>query len=315
MQHILKAPPLPRRATIGIISPASPQRNDDYLHRGAQYLESLGYRVKIGKHALKRYNGYLAGDDEQRKHDIETMFADKSIDAIFCARGGYGSSRLLPMLDYNLIASHPKIFVGFSDITALQAAIFRKTGLITFSGAMPSVDMRDEFDPYAEELFWRILTATEPLGAISQPDDIVPLHSGRVRGRLYCGTLSLFASLCGTPFAPQYTKSILLLEDIGEEPYRIDRMLSQLENSGVFAKTRALALGQFTGIPTTRAATPQPLLSTVLQEYVQRLQLPAVGNVLFGHQPRKLTLPYGAVAVLNGNNGTLSLAEAGVAQL
>lgn len=313
MQHILKAPPLQPRATIGIISPASPQRNDNYLHKGAQYLESLGYRVKIGEHALRRYNGYLAGDDSQRKHDIETMFADTNIDAIFCARGGYGSSRLLHTLNYDLIASHPKIFVGFSDITALQAAIFRKTGLITFSGAMPAVDMRDTFDPYAEEQFWRILTDTKPLGPIKQPDDIVPLYPGKVRGRLLCGTLSLFASLCGTPFAPQYAKSLLLLEDIGEEPYRIDRMFSQLENAGVFTKTRGIALGQFTGTPTTRAATPQPPLSTVLQEYVHRLQLPALGNVLFGHQSRKLTLPYGAMAILNGNEGTLSIAEAGVA--
>lgn len=313
MQHILKAAPLRNRATIGIISPASPQRNDDYLHRGVQYLESLGYRVKLGKHALKRYNGYLAGDDEQRKHDLEAMFADKKIDAIFCARGGYGSSRLLRTINYDLIAAHPKVFVGFSDITALQAAIFRKTGLITFSGAMPSVDMRDEFDPYAEEIFWRVLTSTEALGTINQPDDIVPLHAGKVRGRLYCGTLSLFASLCGTPFAPQYAKSIALFEDIGEEPYRIDRMLSQLENAGAFAKIRGIALGQFTNIPTSRAATPQPLLSTILQEYLQRLQLPAVGNVLFGHQPRKLTLPYGATTILDGNQGTLAIAEAGVA--
>lgn len=312
MQDVLKPPPLKRRATIGIISPASPQRNDDYLHRGANYLESLGYRVKIGANALKRYNGYLAGTDDERLQDIESMFANPKIDAIFCARGGYGSSRLLGRLNYDLIAANPKIFVGFSDITALQSAIFRKTGLITFSGAMPSVDMRDSFDPDAEEWFWSVLTSTEPPGPIRQTDVVVPLHPGKARGRLYCGTLSLFASLCGTPFAPPSGRAVYLFEDIGEEAYRIDRMLSQLENAGVFNRAKGIAFGQFTQIPTDRAATPQPPLAVVLQEYVERLRLPAVGNLLFGHQPKKLTLPFGVTTILNGNEGTLHLAEAGV---
>lgn len=312
MQHALKPAPLKNRATIGIISPASPQRNDDYLHRGVRYLESLGYRVKIGTNALKRYNGYLAGTDDDRLRDIETMFADPKINAIFCARGGYGSSRLLNKLNYDLIAANPKIFVGFSDITALQSAIFRKTGLITFSGAMPAVDMRDDFDSDAEQWFWQALTSPEPAGIIRQTEVIVPLHSGKARGRLYCGTLSLFASLCGTPFAPP-SKGIYLFEDIGEEPYRIDRMLSQLENAGTFAKAKGMAFGQFTQIPTDRSATPQPPLTVVLQEYVERLGLPSIGNLLFGHQQKKLTLPFGAVAVLDGNAGTLSITEAGVA--
>ena len=311
MQNALKPPPLKRRATIGIISPASPQRNDDYLHRGVRYLESLGYRVQLGRHALRRYNGYLAGTDDERLEDIESMFADPKIDAVFCARGGYGTTRILRRIDYDLIAAHPKIFVGFSDTTALQCAIFRKTGLITFSGAMPSVDMRDEFDSYSEEWFWTMLTSTEPRGAVEQPEEIVALHPGTARGRLHCGTLSLFASLCGTPFAPAGRKALYLLEDIGEEPYRVDRMLSQMENAGLFAKAGGIAFGQFTGVPADRSATPQPPVSTVLEEYVQRLGLPALGNVLYGHQSKKLTLPFGALARIDGNRGVLELIEAG----
>lgn len=310
MPDVLKPAPLKRRATIGIISPASPPRNEDYLQRGVQYVESLGYRVKLGKHAMRSFNGYLAGTDEQRVEDIEAMFANPKIDAIFCGRGGYGCSRILHKLNYDLIAANPKILVGFSDITALQSAIFRKTGLVTFSGPMPSVDMRDEFDAFAEETFWRMLTATDPVGVVSQPEEIVSLRSGSARGRLLCGTLSIFASLCGTPFAPSVRKAIYLLEDIGEEPYRIDRLLSQLENAGVFAKASGIAFGQFTGIPTT-ITTPQPPVSAVVQEYVERLGLPALGNLLFGHQAKKLTLPFGVMARINGTTGALELLEAG----
>lgn len=313
MQHILKPAPLPRKATIGVVSPSSPQRNDDYLHRGVRYLESLGYRVHLGPNALKRYNGYLAGDDDERLADIEAMFADPAVDAIFCARGGYGATRLLRRLNYDLIAANPKIFVGFSDITALQCAIFRKTGLVTFSGAMPAVDMRDEFDPDAEAWFWRMLTSTEPAGRIDQPEEIVPLRAGTAQGRLYCGTLSLFAALCGTPFFPGGRRPLYLFEDIGEEPYRIDRFLSQLENAEIFARAGGIAFGQFTQAPTDRPATPQPPLSTVLQEYVERLGLPAVGNLLYGHQAKKLTLPFGARAAIDGTTGTLRILEAGVA--
>ncbi len=311
MRTVRKPPPLKRRATIGVISPASPQRNDEYLHRGVRYLESIGYRVKLGKHALRRYNGYLAGTDDERIEDIESMFADPKIHAIFCARGGYGTSRILQRLNYDLIAANPKIFVGFSDLTALQSAIFRKTGLVTFSGAMPSVDMRDEFDAYAEESFWNILTSTQPAGVIAQPEEIVTLRTGAARGRLLCGNLSLFASLCGTPFAPAERKALYLIEDIGEEPYKIDRLLSQMENAGVFAKAGGIAFGQFTGIPTDRSATPQPPVSTVIQEYVERLGLPALGNLLYGHQAKKLTLPFGAMARIDGSKGTLELLEAG----
>lgn len=310
MQTVLKPPPLKRRATIGIISPSSPQRNDDYLNRGIRYLESLGYRVKVGKHALRRYNGYLAGTDQERIEDIEAMFANPKIDAIFCARGGYGTPRILHKLNYDLIAANPKIFVGFSDITALQCALFRKTGLVTFSGAMPAVDMRDEFDPYSEECFWKILTSTEPYGAIQQPEEIVALHPGTARGRLYCGTLSLFAALCGTPFLPDARKAVYLFEDVGEEPYRIDRMLSQMENAGLFAKAGGVSFGQFTAIPTDRSATPQPPISTVLEEYVKRIDLPALGNLLYGHQAKKLTLPFGTTVRIDGNKGVLELTEA-----
>ncbi|MGA1413655.1 MAG: S66 peptidase family protein [Candidatus Kapaibacteriota bacterium] len=151
--NILKPHPLNPGAKIGIISPASPQRDPDRLRRGIAYLESKGYQIQLGKHALNSYAGYLAGTDEQRVEDIHAMFADESIDAIMCARGGYGTTRILSSLNYELIRSNPKIFVGFSDTTALQSAILKNSGLITFSGAMPSVDFADDIDHSLNNLF------------------------------------------------------------------------------------------------------------------------------------------------------------------
>lgn len=309
MTKLLKPKILPKNATIGIISPASPQRNEDFLLRGVKYLESLGYRVELGKNVWKRHNEYLAGTDEERIDDIEYMFANPKIDAIFCSRGGYGTPRILKYLNYSIIEQNPKIFVGFSDITALQSAIFRKTGIVTFSGAMPAVDMRDEFLPESEEFFWKILTTTKPIGEVHQSEPMRPMRQGIAKGRMYCGNLSLFASLIGTPFSPNFRGGILLAEDIGEEPYRIDRLLSHFENSGIFDLVRGIAFGQFTDIPKNRAATPQPDILTVLEEYSQRAKLPAISNVLFGHLQKKLTLPFGIRAEINGHLGKMSLLE------
>ncbi|HZV13568.1 MAG TPA: LD-carboxypeptidase, partial [Candidatus Kapabacteria bacterium] len=169
---------------IGIVAPASPERECGRVERGVRYLEKLGYRVMIGKHVEKR-NGYLAGTDAQRAADINKMFADKRVKAIFSTRGGYGTPRILPLLDYKLIARNPKIFVGFSDITALNLALLEKAKLISFNGALPGVDFwKDEINPFTEEYFWRVLTSPEPLGKITSDKRIAlkKLHSGNAEG-------------------------------------------------------------------------------------------------------------------------------------
>ncbi|HYF03010.1 MAG TPA: LD-carboxypeptidase [Patescibacteria group bacterium] len=305
----LKAKPLRKNATIGIISTSSPQRDPTRLERGITYLESLGYRVELSKHALKSTAGYLAGTDEERLEDIHGMFADKRIDAIFCARGGYGSPRMLLKLDYELIRKKPKIFAGFSDVTALQCAIFKHTGLITFSGAMPSVDMADSFHPESEESFWRILTNPEPLGEVKQSEPIEVFKKGHAAGRLFCGNLTMFSMLCGTPFLPDFKNAVLLSEDIGEEPYRIDRILSQFENCGFFKELSGLAFGRFTQENLRPTTVPQRTMEEVLKEFTERAGLPTIANVLYGHQAKKLTLPFGAMCEMDAEKGVLKIGE------
>lgn len=306
--NILKPQPLKPGSTIGIISPASPQRDPDRLHRGITYLESKGYEVKIGKYALESHAGYLAGTDEQRIEDIHAMFADDSIDAIMCARGGYGTTRILSSLNYDLIQSNPKIFVGFSDTTALQSAIYIKTGLITFSGAMPSVDFADEIDSFTEESFWDILT-TDIAHSIIKVDALTTYAHGKAEGRLVCGNMCLLATLCGSEFISTIEDTILLIEDIGEEPYRIDRYFSQLELTGYLHSVHGLLIGDFTPPSNPAVSVPQRPYQDIIQDYAGRMHVPVFGTFPYGHIKRKLTLPFGIHVSIDADNGTLMFKE------
>ena len=174
-----KPSPLPKKGTIGIVAPASPQRDNSRLERGVRYLEQLGYQVRLGDNVHQVHGGYLAGTDEERAADINSMFTDNNIDAIFCSRGGYGSARLLHLIDYAAVRKNPKVFVGFSDITALQNALLTKSGLVTFSGALPSVDMADTIDAETEEWFWRAITSTAPLGSLPTKHKLTLSPQGR----------------------------------------------------------------------------------------------------------------------------------------
>lgn len=285
--------PLPQNATIGITSPASPQRDQERLVRGITLLQDLGYSVIQGDSCTARAGEYLAGSDELRAHEIEAMFADPSIDAIMCARGGYGSPRILDRIDWSIIANHPKIFVGFSDITALQMAMLQRTGLITFSGAMPSVDMADGFDPLSSSSLWKALTSTAPLGAIVQPEPINVLRAGNAEGLLIGGNLSVFVTLLGTPWMPPIDGNVLILEDIGEETYRIDRMLNHLRLAGVLERISALVFGQWSQGTARESNTPPRDVNDVLAEYAQYVDGPVLSNVMYGHVTPKLTLPMG----------------------
>ena len=306
--NILKPHPLNPGAKIGIISPASPQRDPDRLRRGIAYLESKGYQIQLGKHALNSYAGYLAGTDEQRVEDIHAMFADESIDAIMCARGGYGTTRILSSLNYELIRSNPKIFVGFSDTTALQSAIFKNSGLITFSGAMPSVDFADDIDPFTEQSFWSILTQ-DIHKEIINVDTLTTYKGGRAEGRLLCGNMCLLATLCGSEFMPSFEDSLLLIEDIGEEPYRIDRYFSQLELSGHLHALNGLLIGDFTPPSNPVASVPQRPYEEIIQDYATRIHTPVFGTFPYGHIKRKLTLPFGIQVSINADEGTLMFKE------
>ena len=161
---------LNKNDVIGIISPASSPDEHSRVHKGVKYLESLGYRVKVGANVGKNH-GYLAGTDQQRVDDIHSMFKDKNIKAIFTLRGGYGGFRLLDKIDYRVVKNNPKIFVGYSEITSLQMAFFEKAGLMTFAGPMVAVDFYDEVSPYTNEFFWATITSNKKLGKIKFPEN------------------------------------------------------------------------------------------------------------------------------------------------
>lgn len=305
-------PALKKNGTIGIISPASPQRDMSRLDKGIRYLEGLSYTVKLGKYSTSRFGGYLAGTDEERLSDLHGMFADPQVDAIFCSRGGYGSARLLAGLENAIIKKHPKILVGFSDITSLQLALWKTCGLVTFSGAMPSVDMADAFDPASEEQFWRVLTSRRPLGTLKQPWPMNTIQRGDAEGRLLGGNLSVVCSIIGTPYMPSLSGSILALEDVGEDSYRIDRMLTQLAYATQRARPAGVAYGFWSQDSRPRGTTPHRDVNEILAERTDITSGPILTDLMYGHEPTKLTLPFGVLSRLSSRTKRLSLLESAV---
>jgi len=312
----IKPPRLRRGDTIGVITPASAPSDFVKIDNGIKYLEGLGYRVKLGKNAKRpeQLRGYLAGTDEQRVSDINEMFADKQVKAIFSVRGGYGTPRLLNLVDYNLIKRNPKILVGYSDLTALQLAIFRRTGLITFSGPMVAVEMHSGMDPFTEEHFWRVITSPKKIGKLLNPDSepLKVLRKGDTTALLIGGNLSLINTLIGTSYLPNFAKNILLIEEVEEEPYRVDRFLLQLYLARILKKIGGLVIGCLTDCVPKDKEKPSLTIEEVISDYTYRLDVPVVSNLIYGHVPRKLTIPIGIRARLNAARAYLELLEGAV---
>jgi muramoyltetrapeptide carboxypeptidase len=310
--QILKPAALRQGDLIGLISPASKIADTSRIDRGVRYLEGLGYRVMIGANATRLY-GYLAGTDEERAADIHAMFDHPEVKAIFCIRGGYGAPRLLPLLRYRTILRRPKIFVGYSDITALHLAFWKKAGLVSFHGSMVGVDMADPMDPFTEELFWRLLTSSKKVGLVPFPDPRPePLVQGKGLGRLLGGNLAVLASMIGTVYQPRFDGSILFLEDIGEDPYRVDRMLVQLRGASLLAKASGIMTGHFTDCVPKDPNTPTFPVEQVLREYLTSIRCPSLARVPFGHERRNLPIPIGIRARIDGGAGTLEYLEGAV---
>ena len=310
---IVKPPHLSRGDVIGLVSPASAPSSSEMIEKGVQYLERLGYAVKVGPHAAK-VHGYLAGTDEQRAGDFNGMVRDKTVRAIIAVRGGYGTPRLLSLIDYRTLKRQPKIIVGYSDITALQLAIVQKVGLVTFSGPMAGVEMSNGIDPYTEENFWRLLTSRSRVGELRNPSDepLRVLRRGKKVGRLLGGNLATAMSLLKTPFAPDLTGSLLVLEDVDEAPHRVDRVLSQLSNAQILGKISGLVFGKFTDCIPSDPSKPYIPIDQVLENAAQRLKCPVVANLQYGHVPKKLTLPLGLRTRLDTEKGTIEVLESAV---
>ena len=295
----LREPPrLAPGAHVAMVCPSGPLNGPHELERAVATAESLGWIVSVGTHALARH-GYFAGDDTQRGDDLIQALTDDRVDGIWCVRGGYGAARLLPRVQALLPHVKPKALLGYSDITALHAA-WQRAGLVSFHG--PTA--RSPLSAFSRASL--IETVQHGAGPLLHAPDAQRLRGGTATGRLAGGNLALVASLCGTPWAIDFTDAIVVLEDINEATYRLDRMLVQLQLANAFAGCRALAIGQFTDCPDS-TEDGQRTLHAVIAEVATALDVPALLGIPVGHIERQWTLPFGTLATLDADARTLQV--------
>jgi muramoyltetrapeptide carboxypeptidase len=281
---------LRRGACIGVVAPGSPPSSPEKTERGIAYLKGRGFHVVCGE-SVSAHCGYLAGSDALRANDINRMFADPAIDTLICLRGGYGSARLLDLLDYKMMRRNPKIFVGYSDVTALAMALLKKARLLTFAGPMVAVEMNSGMDAFTERTFWNLLMRQKGTTRLLRFSHDAVLAPGSCEGALIGGNLAVLTSLIGTQYEPDWKGAVLFLEDVGENVYKIDRMFAQLRLCGILNKVAGVLLGGFSSVPLD---TPNRDLIEVFQEFLLPLGIPVVQHVPFGHAQTKITLPLGA---------------------
>ena len=305
-------------ATLGIIAPASAPPDPKNVDRAIAALEKLKFKTRLAKNVHKRH-GFLAGSDRERAADLMQVFTDRKVDGILCVRGGYGTARLLPLLDYAVIRRHPKVFVGYSDITSLHCAFLVKANLISFHGPMLNSDFAHKDMPdFTTQSFLRALMRPEAYGDIVAGYDgkVKTLRGGVVNGQLIGGNLTLLCASLGTPWQPPFRGRILFLEDLDEVPYRMDRLLTQLLNAGLLQQVAGIAVGINKNCFDPNAKTAKEYRQTledVFRDRLLPLRIPVVMDLPFGHIPHNVTLPVGAHVTLDATNGRLIVGEPGVA--
>lgn len=318
---LILPPALKPGDTIGIVAPASDVYEHEEINMGRELIESLGFRTVLGKHVSDRY-GYLAGHDADRAQDLNDMFRRDDVQGIICIRGGYGSMRILPLLDYKMIRSHPKVLMGYSDITSLLLSIYRHSRLVTFHGPV----VLSTYSPYTREYLKKALMNSGAIGLVEQPplpvgetveqeNRIVKIGKGRASGELVGGNLTLLVSSLGTPFEPDLRGKILFFEEIGEEPYRIDRMLTQLWLTGRLQKLKGIVVGKMTDCtPSDYKPAFYSTLSVeqILRNRIEPLGIPALYGLMIGHIKDKITVPVGVRATIDAGNGTFSIDQPAV---
>ena len=304
-----KAKALKPGDTVGIIAPASPVNRQDFL-RGVSEIQRLGYRVRYSK-SLFSTHYYFAGSHRQRATALMDLFTDPEIKAIFCARGGYGCQHLLDLLDPEIVQAHPKIFLGYSDVTVLLQFLENQCGLVCFHGPMVAKEFAQGEPYYVRESLLDCLTRTRPGQRLRCPGSRA-LRPGKARGRLTGGCLSLLAASIGTPFELQSQGKILFLEDINAKPYQVDRMLMQLKLAGKLEGVRAFIFGEMLHCGEAHQAFDlQEIIRSVLQEF----SVPMWYGVTSGHtSTRALTLPFGVDVSLDAGERWLEVEEAAVVE-
>ena len=294
--------------TVGIIAPASPT-TDSNIKKVEKKLSEMGFKVKMGKSVYERY-GYLSGPDGVRAEDINSMFRDEEVDGIICIRGGYGTPRILDLLDYEIIKENPKVFIGYSDITALHIAFNQIAGLVTFHGPMAASDMLRNFSDFSKDHLFKAVMNKEALGRIINPDgeEITTINGGIGEGEIIGGTLSLIADTLGTPYEIDVKGKILFIEEVMEEPYRIDRMLNQLRLSGKLNEAEAIILGDFNKCEPEKP-NESLTLEEVIDDHIKPLGKPTIYNLQAGHCQPMVTIPFGVRARLDADNKELTILE------
>ena len=305
--------------TIALVSPASATFNSLDLQIARESLEALGFKVRQGEHMLERH-GYLAGADKARADDINKAFADRSVAAVHAIRGGWGSARLLPYLDFDTIRRHPKVLIGYSDITALLLSIHAKTGLITFHGPIGL----GRWDAWSLDYYRRVLMGGEAVtysnkqGVSGDRNSLVQVEfrtlthtPGKARGRLLGGNLTVLTAILGSPYLPEWDNAILFCEDVGEDLYRVDRMFTQLKLAGVLSKIKGFVFGSCSECGPGEGYASLTL-EEIIRDHVKPLGVPAWQGAMIGHAQPQWTLPVGAEVEIDGSAGTIRLIEPAV---
>ncbi|MFH0958630.1 MAG: LD-carboxypeptidase [Pseudomonadota bacterium] len=283
--------PLKNGDVIGIAAVSGPV-NPTNLKKGFEFVKALGLKFKLGKNIYLSEN-YLAGSDEQRVESLNDFLLNPEIRGIIFARGGYGVMRILPQVNFDAMKSDPKIMLGMSDLTALSIAAFQRCGLITIAGPMLAGQIADDLDNVTSDHLVRVLT--QPLQQYDMvagfQSEIVGLRNGETRGELLGGCLSLMVSLLGTPFSPNFSRSVLFIEEVNEPTYKIDRMLTQMKLAGVFDRVRGVIISHFSGNCSDEA---QSDVEKIILEYTAASSVPVISRYPHGHELPNIPLPVGA---------------------
>ena len=296
---------LKKGSTIGIVAPASYSSAED-IHNAKINLEKMGFTVVLGECTGKKWYSF-AGSDEERAKEINSFFENPDIDAIMCMRGGYGCNRIIDKIDFNIIKKHPKIFIGYSDITTLHLNINEKAKLITFHGPMAVSNFVNDYNIETFKSFVSTLTGNFD-GAVKNIDkELKIIVPGVSTGKLVGGNLATLVSTLGTEYDIDYTNKILFIEEIGEKTYRVDRLLNHLKKYNVFKKINGLILGDFNNC--TKDKEDDMSLEELFYDYFKDLSIPVVYGLQSGHCEPMLTLPLGAMCQLDGNNKKIEILE------
>lgn len=315
-QNIVKPKRLKKGDTLGIVSPAAPVYGVEKIEIMKESMGALGFKVVISDHVTDRW-GYLAGEDKLRAREVNRMFRDPDIDGIICARGGWGCSRILPYLDYEMIAENPKVIIGYSDVTSLLLALHAKTGLVTFHGPVGTSEWKDFSVKYFKSILMdgktvEMMNPKRIVNTLTQIDDrVTTIRKGIAEGLLIGGNLTVLTTIIGSDYLPDWDNAVLFLEDVNEGIYRVDRMLTQMKLAGILDKINGFIFGKCTECE-PGGGYGSFTLDQVYEHHIKPLNIPAWSGAMIGHISEKFTVPIGIQVQIDATKGIIQTLEPAV---